>query len=258
MKMKSWMLGAAAVAIMFGSVLISDALGYWQTESTKTPAVITTGEFAGEADPADIRGSYSFGDVEAAFGVRAKVLAEAFGVDPADAESFQLKSLETVYEALAEVGTEVGTGSVRYFVALYTGLPYALTEEVYLPQPAVDLLIKEGKVAGEAAEALKAIAVEIPAAKTGGAVTEESTEQSSADAAASGEAEGDASLEGLLIKGKTTFREVLDAGVSEADLERALGAEMPNPLTVIKTFCTEQGLDFETVKTALQALVEAE
>ncbi|MZQ98953.1 MAG: hypothetical protein GT601_14900, partial [Acidaminobacter sp.] len=95
-------------------------------------------------------------------------------------------------------------------------------------------------------------------AKTGGAVTEESTEQSSADAAASGEAEGDASLEGLLIKGKTTFREVLDAGVSEADLERALGVEMPNPLTVIKTFCTEQGLDFETVKTALQALVEAE
>jgi len=51
---------------------------------------------------------------------------------------------------------------------------------------------------------------------------------------------------------------VLDAGVSEADLERALGSEMPNPLTVIKTFCTEQDLDFETVKTALQALVDAE
>lgn len=258
MKMKAWMLGVVAVGIMFGSVLISDALGYWQTESTKTPAVISTGEFAGEADPADIRGSYSFGDVEAAFDVKAEVLAEAFGVDPAEAEGFQLKSLETIYEALAEAGTEVGTGSVRYFVALYTGLPYELTEEVYLPQPAVELLIEEGKVVGEAAEALKAIAVEIPAAKTGGAVTGESTGESSVEAATSGEAEANASVEGLLIKGKTTFREVLDAGVSEAELESALGAEMPNPLTVIKTFCTEQGLDFETVKTALQGLVDAQ
>lgn len=258
MKMKTWMLGVVAVGIMFGSVLISDTLGYWQTESTKTPAVISTGEFAGEADPADIRGSYSFGDVEAAFDVKAEVLAEAFGVDPAEAEGFQLKSLETIYEALAEAGTEVGTGSVRYFVALYTGLPYELTEEVYLPQPAVELLIEEGKVVGEAAEALKAIAVEISATETGGAVTGESAGESSVEAATSGEAETDASVEGLLIKGKTTFREVLDAGVSEAELENALGAEMPNPLTVIKTYCTEQGLDFETVKTALQGLVDAQ
>jgi len=258
MKMRAWMLGVVAVGIMFGSVLISDALGYWQTESTKTPAVISTGEFAGEADPADIRGSYSFGDVEAAFDIESEILAEAFGVDPAESEGFQLKSLETMYEALAEAGTEVGTGSVRYFVALYTGLPYELTEEVYLPQPAVALLIEEGKVAGEAAEALKSIAVEIPAVEAGSVTTEESAEQSTVETPISGEADGNAAAADLLIKGKTTFREVLDAGVSEADLERALGSEMPNPLTVIKTFCTEQDLDFETVKTALQALVDAE
>jgi len=259
MKMRAWMLGVVAVGIMFGSVLISDALGYWQTESTKTPAVISTGEFAGEADPADIRGSYSFGDVEAAFDIKSEVLAEAFGVDPAEAEGFQLKSLETMYVALAEAGTEVGTGSVRYFVALYTGLPYELTEEVYLPQPAVDLLIEEGKVAGEAAEALKAIAVEIPAVETSGEATGESAAESAPEAAVStGEAEGGVVAEDLVIKGKTTFREVLDAGVSEAEIRSAIGAEMPNPLTVIKTFCTEQGLDFEEVKTVLQALVDAE
>jgi hypothetical protein len=78
MKMRAWMLGVVAVGIMFGSVLISDALGYWQTESTKTPAVISTGEFAGEADPADIRGSYSFGDVEAAFDHQVRGIGRGF------------------------------------------------------------------------------------------------------------------------------------------------------------------------------------
>ncbi|MZQ99760.1 MAG: hypothetical protein GT601_19005, partial [Acidaminobacter sp.] len=92
----------------------------------------------------------------------------------------------------------------------------------------------------------------------GSVTTEESAEQSTVETPISGEADGNAAAADLLIKGKTTFREVLDAGVSEADLERALGSEMPNPLTVIKTFCTEQDLDFETVKTALQALVDAE
>jgi len=254
MRMKAWVLGVAAVGIMFGSVLISDALGYWQTESTKTPAVIQTGEFAGEADPADIRGSYSFGDVEAAFNIKAEILAEAFGVDAAEAEGFQLKSLETFYAALAEAGTEVGTGSVRYFVALYTGLPYELTEEVYLPQSAVDLLVEEGKVTGEAAEALKAIAVEIP---EGAALGETTVESAAETAVSTGEAESEPVAEGLLIKGKTTFREVLDAGVSETEIKDAMGDEMPNPLTVIKTYCTEQGLDFEVIKTELQALVDA-
>jgi hypothetical protein len=31
-----------------------------------------------------------------------------------------------------------------------------------------------------------------------------------------------------------------------------MGAPMPNPLTKIKDYCGEKGLDFETVKTALQ------
>lgn len=257
MRMKAWVLGIVAVGIMFGSVLISDAFGYWATESSKTPAVIESGEFAGEADPADIRGSFSFGDLEAAFDIKVEVLAEAFGVNVAEAEGFQLKSLETIYEALAEAGTEVGTGSVRYFVALYTGLPYELTEAVYLPQPAVDLLIEEGKVVGEAVEALKAIGVEIPEAALGNIEVEGAVESTGEPAGATGEPEGEAVAEGLLIKGQTTFRDVLDANVTEAEIESVIGEEMPNPLTGIKTYCTEEDLSFETVKTALQTLVDA-
>ena len=55
-------------------------MGWWQTESTKEAAVFTSGEFAGQANPADIRGSYTFGDVEKNFGIPAALLAQAFGV----------------------------------------------------------------------------------------------------------------------------------------------------------------------------------
>ncbi|SCZ81982.1 hypothetical protein [Acidaminobacter hydrogenoformans] len=256
MRMKAWMLGAMALVVVFGSVWIANALGYWTTESTKTPALIESGEFAGAADPADIRGSYTFGELEAAFGIEVEVLAKAFGVDAAEAEDFQLKSLETIYEVLAEDGTEVGTGSVKYFVSLYTGLPYELTEVVYLPLPAVELLIEEGKVEGEAAEALQAIAVEIPDVSLTGTEPDgsnvESAEESTEESAVS------EVTETLLIKGQTTFRDVLDTGVSETEIEAVLGAEMPNPLTVIKTYCTEEALSFDEVKSGLQALVDAQ
>lgn len=254
MKMKAWMLGLVALVVIFGSVWVSNVLGYWMTESSKTPALIESGAFAGEADPADIRGSYSFSELGAAFDIDVEVLARAFGVDASEAGGFQLKSLETIYEALAESGTEVGTGSVKYFVSLYTGLPYELTEVVYLPRPAVELLIEEGKVEGEAAEALQAIAVEIPAATAAGAEHDGVSVESPVG---SNVTEGNEDVEGLLIKGQTTFREVLDTGVSEAEIEGVLGAEMPNPLTVIKTYCTEEGLSFEEIKLGLQALEDA-
>jgi hypothetical protein len=35
-----------------------------------------------------------------------------------------------------------------------------------------------------------------------------------------------------------------------------MGIPMPNPLTKVKDYCTEKGLDFETIKTALQAEVD--
>lgn len=160
MKMKSYALGIITLAVLFGSVFLSDIMGYWKTESTKEPSEITTGEFAGEDNPADIRGSYTFADIENAFQVPVKTLANAFGVPESEAETFQLKSLETMYESLAAEGKEIGTSSVRYFVALYTGLPYEVSETVYLPRQAVDILISEGIVSGDEIEKLKAVSVE--------------------------------------------------------------------------------------------------
>jgi len=113
--------------------------GLWQTASSKVPATYTEGEFAGEYNPADIRGSYSFGDIEEAFAVPVAALAEAFAVEDTDnPASFLCKSLDDLYGA-TENG-EVGTDSVRWFVALYAGLPYSPEEDTLLLSTAISVL----------------------------------------------------------------------------------------------------------------------
>ena len=69
--------------------------------------------------------------------------------------------------------------------------------------------------------------------------------------------EHDESESDRLIKGKTTFREVLDWGVPQETIESVLGQSMPNPLLTVKDFCLEQGLEFATVKEALQVYVDS-
>lgn len=133
-------MSAVVLVVIFGSVMISSALGLWRTTSSKVPDVYDTGTTV-EYDPADIRGSYTFGEIEAAFGVPAEDLGRAFGLkDTDDAASFRCKELETLYSALAAQGTEIGTDSVRHFVALYKGLPFTLVDTTYLPAPAVEML----------------------------------------------------------------------------------------------------------------------
>jgi len=161
MKIKPYSLGIITLTVIFGMVFLSDILGYWATENKKEPSEIQTGEFTGESNPADIRGSYSFADIENAFQVPSKILAAAFGIAESEADNFQLKSLEELYGSLAEEGTEIGTSSVRYFVALYTGLPYELTEAVYLPKQAVEILISQGLLSEDQIETLKAISVDL-------------------------------------------------------------------------------------------------
>jgi hypothetical protein len=59
-----------------------------------------------------------------------------------------------------------------------------------------------------------------------------------------------------ILKGKTTFQEVLDWGVSQETIESILGGPMPNPLTKVKDHCFELGLNFEEVKPAIQTEID--
>lgn len=230
----------------------SKAIGYWSTSASKVPRTIEEGEYAGAADPGDIRGSYSFSDTEAAFGVPADVLAEAFGIpEDVDPGAFQNKALEELYP-LEDM--EIGNGSVKLFVSLYTGIPYDYESAGdLLPDTAVRILEKEGRLSDSARSYLETHTLsldQVPSAaentSKSGALPLESTHGETAD-----------SSETPLIKGKTIFQEVLDWGVAQDDIEAVLGQPMGHPLKDIRGFCQENGLEFQSVKSELQTLVDA-
>ena len=132
--------------IVFGGIAVSDALGLWVTESTKEPVKIASGEFKGLSDPNDIRGSYTFADIEKSFGVKVASLAEAFGIEGTDEEkaAYKCNGLEEKYAGLSQ---EIGTDSVRLFVGLATGLP--VEKGSYLPETASNWLSDNAQLSEE-------------------------------------------------------------------------------------------------------------
>jgi hypothetical protein len=247
MKLNSKALAVLIFVILFGGIVFTTAMNWWQTESSKVPAKFTDGEAAGEYNPADIRGSYTFGDIQTNFNVPAVELAAAFAIESDDPGNVALKDLEEIYATAAEQGTEVGTASVRLFVALYTGLPYEIDEDTYLPQPAVEILLSKNSLTLEQIGYLQTHTVTSHGDFNISPDTSEQPEE-----AIETEPVHDAEEIDRLVKGKTTFQEVLDWGVSQETIENILGMEMPNPLTKVKDFCMDKGLEFETTKTALQ------
>ncbi len=103
------------VVVLFGGMLVSMAMGEWTTKSTKEPIKFSEGEFAGQYDPADIRGSYTFGDVSRLFEIPLDQLAVAFRVSEADVAAVALKTIE---EKFVNLEVDLGTNSVRLFVNL--------------------------------------------------------------------------------------------------------------------------------------------
>ncbi len=75
---------------------------------------------------------------------------------------FRSKSLEEIY---ADSEFEIGTASVRLFVAFYNGLPFDLSTDIYLPEEAAGLL-KERNLTPEQLTYLEAHTVPDSAAVT--------------------------------------------------------------------------------------------
>jgi len=241
MKIKSKNLAVIILVFIFGCVVATSVMGLWKTTNDKVPAKYKSGEFAGQYDPADIRGSYTFGEIFDAFEVPALDLGKAFGVqDPAKYESFQCKELETLYAPLAALGKEVGTGSVRYFVALYKGLPIIVEENTYLPKPAVEILKSKVKLTEEQISSIEKYSVDLP--------------KVTAPVTSSAQAENTAVNN--TIKGSTTFQELLDWGVKKEDIEKTINDKLPDSNKIIKDYATAKGVEFSTIKEPLQKLVD--
>jgi hypothetical protein len=234
--------GAIALTLiaLFGlTIILSMFTGQWKTESSKVPAVIASGEFAGEYDPGDIRGSYTFSDIQSAFGVPVDHLAEAYafaaGENP---ETVQPKMFESFPQP--EEG-EVGTDSLRFFVSLYKGIPYTPEEDTKLPLTAVDLLAEEGKIDTARREELKKqYGVEMgrgtPAA-----------EESSATA--------ELSEPVLDVKGKTTYGELYQAGLTADDIQSIIGIPPEKDAESVRDHLSSEGMEFSEYKARLQEAV---
>ncbi|WP_455382487.1 hypothetical protein [Salinispira pacifica] len=219
----------------------------WSTENSKVPVTIGSGEFAGQADPADIRGSYSFKEIETAFGVPVGDLAAAFGVDK-NAEEFRCKDLETEYEGIDLGGGEIGTDSVRLFVALYNGIPYEAEETTRLPVAAAAVL--DPRIADEKRREVEKLYVDLP----GAPATPPTTDGAASDVKTP---VGDYSPEERQVTGQTTFYDLGAWGLSAAEIRTALEGKEPGASNIpIRDYCQNNELSFSTVKGVLQKLVD--
>ncbi len=149
MKIKA---GTAVIAtLLIGTIGIvsSMGLGYWKgDDSEKTPAKFAgLAEFEGQFRADDIRGSYSFGDISNLYGVPIESLAKAFHVEPGKASGFLMKNLGTLFP---DGEAEVGTGSVKMFVAFYLGQPYDLGDSTtFVTVEGAEIIRAEGKPTAE-------------------------------------------------------------------------------------------------------------
>lgn len=246
MKLNSKTIGLILIIMVFGGIGISKLNGSWMTEGSKIPKKFQQGEYIGKYNPEDIRGSYTLKNVEDSFEIEVEILAKAFGVEEfKDIDNFQLKNLETIFAQLKDSGKEIGTGSVRMFVALYKGLPYEIVGDDYLPEPAVEILKDNAELSNEQINYLNNHSISIN------------------DIALSDEvilADSDEEHEELenenVIKGSTTFKDVLDMGIQEEIVEEIIGYSILSTGSIVRDFCIEKGLSFGEIKVQLQEEVE--
>jgi len=246
MKLNAKRTAAVLVVIILGGILILMVSGLWITESSKVPVLISEGEFAGMADPGDIRGSYTFGDIENSFDVPSTILAQAFALDTSEknAKDYKAKDLEIFYEDL-DIDGEVGTDSVRLFVALYLGMSYEAEETSLLPNPAVNILREKGVLSDELFQSLKAKSVS-PAAVV---------ELSDASTVGISQVHSSDSDE-MLIKGKTTFANLLDWGMTKTQIEEIIGKPYGSKSQTVRDFSLENDVEFSEFKDAMQKILD--
>lgn len=231
--LRSPYLATLILLIMAGTIFFSISISYWKTEGGKTPSLISEGPFEGFPDPGDIRGSYSFSDIEAGFDVPVEALATAFSFITSDnPEAIQPKSFEAYPQAL---DSEIGTDSIRLFVSLYTGIPYQAEEDTKLPITAIDVLADADKLTGAKESFYENYGVKL----------------SEADEIQNGEK----TTPMMEIKGRTSFQELYAAGLSRETIKTIIGIEPGPDSSSVKEYLEGRGYEFSTYKESLEKAV---
>jgi len=274
-RVKSLPLSVVVVVLLIGGVYVSMAMGYWKTTSSKEPVTFKTGELAGKPNPADIRGSYTWLDIEAAFGVSATDAAAAFSapgfvIDPAA----RVNVLETWYKERLPADKEIGTGSVRLFVSRMADLPFEPEEGTCLPEAAVAYLEANGKadaVTRAAAVSVGGLATPTTAAPAPAAPAEKPAAATKAAAAPAATAEpaettatgtpATATVEHTeterKVGGSTTFGDLASWGLSDSEITGATGFKSGPADGIVRDAAQAAGATFSAIKEKLQKLVDA-
>jgi hypothetical protein len=146
MKIKPQTTILVAAFIVVSGIVLTSSLGLWQTESTKIPQKLKQEQYSQQYNPAEIKGSYTFSEISTLFNISIEELANAFLVEESVAQNFKCKDLESIF---TNETYEIGTGSVRMFVAFYKGLPYEIKETTYLTDSAAQILKQKSSITAE-------------------------------------------------------------------------------------------------------------
>ena len=238
MKIKSFQLSLVIAIFFILGIVGSMAFNIWQTESSKIPAKIKEGKFAGEFDPGDIRGSYSLQDVSNNFNISVDLLAEVFGFENVDNPgSVQIKEFESIYEVVDQ--GEVGTDSMRVFVSLYNGIPYTPEHDTLIPSKSIQYL-KEKLDEDTLAYALS-ISINLNQLRKVVSQNLDTDEEHEEELG--------------IVKGKTTFGDLLDWGLTDNEIINIVGGTGKTGET-IRDYATSNGLTFSSIKTELQKILD--
>lgn len=252
MKRQTVLVAALVVVSTFGTILVTNALGLWTTESNRVPRLLNASGGEPIYDPGDIRGSYTFADVAASFSVSVETLATAFGfADAEDPSVIRASELEAIFGEVAALGEmEIGTDSIRLFVALWENLPHEPEETTALPARAMQLLQShEGTDPDRLA--LYQDRVVAQSVLTGAAGSTEAGTGSGEPIDDHEEREDDTT-----IRGRTSFAELYTWGLTQDEVAAVLGTDPPARGVLIRDFVMEQGLEFGTIRDELQVLVD--
>ena len=239
MKVTRSFLGALIVIIMLGGIFAAKAVDLWNTQTKGGQHMQSSGGIMVATKPEDIRGSHRFIDVSNQFGIPIEILLQSFGMEnhPLGGH-IRNGDLEDFYEKAMGLEEDIGNGSVKLFVALYKGFTYKVDEPTFLPQPAVEVLLDKGISDEWKKYILDHI---IPLKDVDKSYWENIYQELPKE-----------NLGKLTITGTTTFRDLLNAGINQIDIETAVGGSMPNQLMTVKGYCEQKGISFGQVKGQLE------
>lgn len=247
MKNKSLIVLLSSLIIIFVGIYLADLLGFWNTTSSSDFTIIDEETQKEVLSIDEIRGSTSFEELESFFGVPAVQLATAFNFNTNTPELLKAMDVSEAYDYLGE-DVEMGTGSVRMFIYMYTGTSMAGLEEIEnIPSTAKEVLENEGKWTEELEEMMTGYIVVIdrpPFDTEALSLAKEDHED---------ETNPGATLE---IKGSTTIQNLLDAGISIEDIEAELGTEVKNNNLGFKDLCEQNNISFSDAKQNILLLLE--